>query len=75
MRSVKIYVFRVNILRMDIGHYVLAVFIAIAGAVILLSSLKPVLKVSVLVIAIPLMGQLWRCIFGLSSNVPAVCCL
>lgn len=59
---------------MDIEHYALGIFVAIAGAVVVVPMLKPIFKISLLLIAVPLMAQILRRIFGLPSNVPAVCC-
>ncbi|VDN93201.1 unnamed protein product [Brugia pahangi] len=56
---------------MDVEHYVLAVFIAIASALILVPSLKPIFKISLLLITLTLMAQVLRRMFGLPSNVPA----
>ncbi|EFO16203.1 hypothetical protein LOAG_12305 [Loa loa] len=56
---------------MGIEHYVLGIFVAIAGAVVAVPSLKSIFKVSLLLITVPLMAQILRRIFGLPPNVPA----
>uniref|UniRef100_A0A915Q110 GP-PDE domain-containing protein n=1 Tax=Setaria digitata TaxID=48799 RepID=A0A915Q110_9BILA len=56
---------------MDIEQCTLGISIATAGVLVVMPSLRPILKIFLLLIALPLMAQILRRIFALPSNVPA----
>ncbi|KAM3726756.1 Glycerophosphodiester phosphodiesterase [Dirofilaria immitis] len=49
----------------------LGIFLALASTRFMIQSLRPFLKISILLIALLLMAQILRRIFGLPSNIPA----